>query len=180
MPEDCITSTTVPQVSIICSVFVATHLNLLYMSLLDREHFKTFFPAYFYWPGLNLCHYLNSDYIVYANWCSFKGLHLIRIGDCWLKCVFLGNLFTCLLWEVMLSTFANFWSRQKNKLYSRDQISLFMGTFKGKIIKNSIFILFQPNFQDIFPMRCGTLTRFRMWWTYCNKTSGLTQLQFIW
>ena len=113
MIEDCITLTTVPQVSVICSVFVVTHLNLLYMSLLDREHFKTFFPAYFYWPGLNLCHYLSSDYIIHANLCSFKGLHLIRLGDCWLKCVFLGNIFAYLLWEVMLSTFANFWSRQK-------------------------------------------------------------------
>ena len=73
----------------------------------------TFCPAYFKSFGLYLCHPLNFDVIIYANLCSLEGLHFIRVGDCCLKCVFLENLFTYLLWEVMLYTITNSWARKK-------------------------------------------------------------------
>ena len=34
-------------------------------------------------------------------------MHAIRVGDCWLKCLFLGNLFTSFLQELMHSTVSN-------------------------------------------------------------------------
>ena len=131
----------VPHVSVICSVFVAIHSKLLYMSLLERGTFRTFFPAYFKSPGLYLCHHLSSEFIINANICSFEGLHALRVGDCWLKCVFLGNLFTYLLWEVMLSTITNSWPRKKYVILSVSDFTLLLYDYK-KIIFHSLLAKF--------------------------------------
>ena len=81
----------------------------------------------------------------FYNLCSFKGLHLISFGDCWFLWAFLGNLFTYLLWEVMLSTITIFWTRQKNHIPGI-KFHYFLGTFTKKIIK----ILLSFFFSHIF------------------------------
>lgn len=62
-------------------------------------------------------------------------------------------LFFYLLWEVILSTITNSWAREKrnNSILPASVFTCLWVHLQKKIIKNSIFILFKPNFQDISP-----------------------------
>ena len=113
---------------------IVIHFNLLYMSLPEQGTFRTFGPAYFKSHGLYLCYYLSSHFIRYANLCSSEGPHSIRVGDCWLKCVFLGNLQYCATKKYRIFDGSEF----SMKSHDNSQGLLFptMRIFEGKFRRN--------------------------------------------